>query len=87
MGMWTTENQDTMKIVLRAFSDAAGRNYPSFPGCSNHAFEAGYLQSMVVQMLPHLPKRMQKVFIDDMVRATQKQEQQIVEKIMNKEAA
>ena len=87
MGLFTTENQDTMKIVLRAFSDAAGRNYPGFPGCSNHAFEAGYLQSMVVEMLPYLPKRLQKVFIDDMVRATQKQEKQIVDKIMNKDAA
>ena len=85
MGLFTSENQDTMKIVLRAFSDAAGRNYPSFPGCSNHAFEAGYLQSMVVEMLPHLPKRMQKIFIDDMIRATQKQERQIVDKIMNKD--
>lgn len=83
MGLFTTENQDTMKIVLRAFSDAAGRNYPSFPGCSNHAYEAGYLQSMVVEMLPHLPKRMQKIFIEDMVRATKKQEQQAIERIKN----
>jgi hypothetical protein len=84
MGMWTTENQDTMKIVLRAFSDAAGKAYPGWNGQPSHAFEAGYLQSMVVEMLPHLPKRMQKVFIDDMVRATQKQEKVAIER-MNKE--
>lgn len=86
MGMFTSENQDTMKIVLRAFSEAAGKNYPGFSGHNSHAFEAGYLQSMVVEMLPYLPKRMQKVFIDDMVRATQKQEQQIVDKIMKETA-
>lgn len=79
MGMWTTENQDTMRIVLRGFSDATLKNYGS------HSFAAGYLESMVVEMLPHLPKRLQKQFIDDMVRATKKQEQQVIEKIMNKE--
>lgn len=81
MGMFTSENQDTMKIVLRAFSEAAGKNYPGFSGHNSHAFEAGYLQSMVVEMLPHLPKRMQKIFIDDMVRATKKQEKQLIEKM------
>jgi hypothetical protein len=78
MGMWTTENQDTMQVVLRAFSDAAYKNYNS------HAFEAGYLQSLVISMLPMVPKRMQKAFIDDMVRATKKQETAVIEK-MNKE--
>lgn len=81
MGMFTSENQDTMKIVLRAFSEAAGKNYPGIYGHNSHAFEAGYLQSMVVEMLPHLPKRMQKIFIDDMVRATKKQEKQLIEKM------
>ena len=75
MGMWTTENQDTMNVVLRAFSDAARKNY------DGHAFEAGYLQSLVIEMLPLLPKRVQKNFIDSMVRAAQKQEQQLNEKI------
>ena len=78
MGMWTTENQDTMNIVLKAFSEAAHKNY------GTHSFEAGYLQSLVGSMLPHLPKRMQKIFIEDMVRATKKQEQQVIDK-MNKE--
>ena len=78
MGLFTSENQDTMKIVLRAFGDASHKNYGS------HSFEAGYLESVVVDMLPHLPERMQKVFIEDMVRATKKQEQQVIDK-MNKE--
>ena len=75
MGLFTSQNQDTMKIVLRAFGDASHKNYGS------HSFEAGYLESVVVEMLPHLPKRMQKVFIEDMVRATQKQEKQVIEKM------
>lgn len=75
MGLFTTENQDTMKIVLKAFGEAVHKNYGS------HSFEAGYLESMVVEMLPHLPKRMQKMFIEDMVRATKKQEQQVIDKM------
>lgn len=78
MGMWTTENQDTMSLVLRAFSEAANKNYGS------HSFEAGYLQSVIVSLVPLLPKRQQKVLIEDMVRAAKKQEAQVVEK-MNKE--
>ena len=78
MGMWTTENQDTFGIVLKAFSEAAYKNY------GGHGFEAGYLQSVAVQMLKEMPKRMQKVFIEDMVRATKKQEQQVIDK-MNRE--
>lgn len=76
MGMWTTENQDTMKIVLKAFGEASHKNYGS------HSFEAGYLESLVVQMLPMLPKRMQKAFIEDMVRATQKQEKEVIDKMV-----
>jgi hypothetical protein len=75
MGMWTTENQDTLNIVLKAFSEAAHKNY------GGHAFEAGYLQSVIISILPDLPKRKQKVLIDDMVRATQKQEKQVIEKM------
>jgi hypothetical protein len=81
MGMWTTENQDTMQVVLRAFSEAARKNY------DNHAFEAGYLQSLVVSMIPHMPKKAQKIFIDDMVRAAQKQEKQFLEKTLDKQTA
>ena len=80
MGMWTTENQDTLAIVLRAFSEAAHKNY------GGHAFEAGYLQSVIISLVPLLPKRQQKVLIDDMVRAAQKQEKEVIAK-MNKETA
>ncbi len=80
MGMWTTENQDTMSLVLRAFSEAARKNY------DGHAFEAGYLQSVIVSLVPMLPKRQQKVLIEDMVRAAKKQEAEVIKK-MNKELA
>lgn len=76
MGLFTSENQDTMKIVLKAFGEAVHKNYGS------HSFEAGYLESVVVEMLPHLPKRVQKVFINDMIRATQKQEKEVIDKMV-----
>lgn len=80
MGMWTTENQDTMSLVLRAFSEAAHKNYGS------HSYESGYLQSVIVSLVPLLPKRQQKVLIEDMVRAAKKQEQEVVKKIMKEVA-
>jgi hypothetical protein len=79
MGMWTTDNQDTLKIVLKAFGEASRKNYDG-----SYAFEAGYLESVIVSMLPLMPKRAQKIVIDDMVRATQKQEKEVIEK-MSKE--
>jgi len=75
MGMWTTDNQDTLSLVLKSFSDAARENYGS------HSFESGYLQSVLISVLPLLPKRQQKVLIDDMVRAAKKQEQEVINKI------
>lgn len=76
MGMWTTDNQDTMNNVLKAFSDTAHKNYGS------HSFEAGYLQSVIISVLPLMPKRQQKILIEDMIRATQKQERALVNKIL-----
>ena len=75
MGMWTTDNQDTLSLVLRSFSEAARENYGS------HSFESGYLQSVIVSIVPLLPKRAQKILIDDMVRAAKKQEQEVINKI------
>ena len=74
MGMWTTDNQDTLSLVLRSFSDAARENYGS------HSFESGYLQSVLISVLPLMPKRAQKILINDMVRAAKKQEQEVVNK-------
>jgi len=78
MGMWTTDNQDTMKDVLKAFGEAARARYHTM------AFEAGYLESVIVSILPDMPKRKQKALIEDMVRATQKLEREVIAK-MNKE--
>ena len=51
------------------------KNYGTF------AFEAGYLQSLVISMLPMLPKKAQKILIEDMVRAAKKQEAEAAKKI------
>ena len=74
MGMWTTVNQDTMKIVLKAFNDAAYKRY------DNHSYSAGYLESVVVEMLPHTPKRYQKALIQSMVGVTQRLEKEAIQK-------
>ena len=68
--MFHTDNQVEFKEVLRQFSDAACENYGS------HAFAAGYLESLAVQMLRNLPKREQKEVIKDMIFATEKQKEQ-----------
>ncbi len=75
MGMFTTENQDTMKDVLKAFSEAARARYDTM------AFEAGYLESVIVSVLPDMPKRKQKALIEDMVRATQRLEREVIAKM------
>jgi hypothetical protein len=75
--MWTTDKQDTMSLVLKAFSDASRRNYDS------HSFEAGYLQSVIISILPDLPKRKQTILINDMIRAAQKQEKEVLDKILD----
>ena len=43
--MFHTDNQVEFKEVLRKFSDATYKNYDS------HAFAAGYLESLAVEML------------------------------------
>jgi len=78
MGMWTTMNQDAMKDVLKAFNDAAYANY------GNHSYGAGYLESLVVEMLPYCPKRYQKALIKSMTGVTQRQEKEAVQKMLDK---
>lgn len=70
-----TENQATMQDLLKAFSKAALKNYGSF------AYEAGYLESLVVSMLPLVPKKEQKVIIESLIRTTQKVEQDVIAKM------
>ena len=78
MGMWTTMNQDAMKDVLKAFNDAAYANY------GNHSYGAGYLESLVVEMLFHCPKRYQKALIRSMIAVTERQEKEAVQKMLDK---
>jgi hypothetical protein len=78
MGLIKQDNQNALYDALQSFSVAARMNYDS------HAFEAGYLQSTLVSILPLLPKREQKVLIDDMIRAAQKQEHEVVAKMGKK---
>jgi len=76
MGMWTTPNQDSLNIVLKKFSEAAHQRYHH-----SHAYEAGYLQSVLVHYIQHMPKRVQKQLIADMVDATRRQEQALIERM------
>ena len=73
MGLFTSETQDTMKIVLKAFNDAAYQRY------NNHSYGAGYLESVVVEMLAHTPKRYQKALIQSMVGVTQRLEKEVIQ--------
>ena len=71
MGMWTTENQDTMSAALDKFSAAGSRAY-------DYAFTTGYLQSLVVEMLPHLPKRKQRELINQLTVSAAKLDQRVI---------
>lgn len=67
--MFKTDNQEVLSTVLQAFSAVTEDTYGSY------AFEAGYLQSVIISILPDLPKRKQTELIQDMVRAVKKQAQ------------
>ena len=73
--MFDANNHETFRLVLRAFSEAARKNY------GDHAYEAGYLQSLAVDLLDMMPKKYQRGFIDSVVRATRKQEQEVIKKM------
>jgi hypothetical protein len=65
--MFHSDNQVEFKEILRKFSDATYERYGS------HAYAAGYLESMAVQMLALMSKREQKGFIDSMRDVAKKQ--------------
>ena len=75
MGTCTLKNQETMKLVLKAFGEASHKNYGS------HSYEAGYLESVIVGIMPLLLKRQQNVLIENMVLATLNQEEEIIRKL------
>ena len=78
MGMWTTENQDTLQDVLKAFGNASRTSHDS---PYSYAYEAGYLGSVIVSLVPLLPKREQKRLIEDMIRATQRLEKIAIDRM------
>ena len=65
--MFHTDNQVEFKQSLRQFTEAAYNNY------GGHAYAAGYLESMAVQMLALMSKREQQGFIKAMKAATKRQ--------------
>ena len=65
--MFHTDNQVEFKEILRKFTDATYKNH------GTHAYAAGYLESMAVQMLALMSKREQKGFIDSMAAVVKKQ--------------
>jgi hypothetical protein len=67
--MFHTDNQVEFKEILRKFSDATYEKH------GTHAYAAGYLESMAVQMLALMSKREQKGFIDSMNSVVKKQRQ------------
>jgi len=69
-------NQDTMRDVLKSFNDAAYANY------GTHSYGAGYLESLVVEMLFHCPKRYQKSLISSMKAVTERQQQEAAQKML-----
>jgi len=71
-----TENQETLNNVLKCFSDSASRYYKSY------GFEAGYLESVIIHLLPKLSKKNQKELIESMLKSAQEIEQKLVEKIL-----
>jgi flagellar biosynthesis chaperone FliJ len=73
--MFHTDAQVEFKQTLRKFTDAAYKNYDS------HAYAAGYLESMAVQMLAVMSKREQQGFIKAMHSAVQQQQTQAKERV------
>jgi carbon monoxide dehydrogenase subunit G len=72
--MFHTDAQVEFKQTLRRFTEAARVNY------DGHAYAAGYLESMAVQMLAVMSKREQQGFIKAMQEAARTQQQQAAAK-------
>ena len=68
-----SENDKTFELVMKAFIAAAEENY-------DYAYTAGYLGSFARELFSLLPKTKQRIFIADLVRATAKQEAEVLEK-------
>lgn len=81
MSQYSTEsikNQEEFRAAIKSFSTAAGQNYPSSPGVPGYAYQAGYLGSLCVELLSHLPEHLQRRHIEDMNAAAEKQRREII---------
>jgi hypothetical protein len=78
MGMWTTDNQDALNDVLKAFDQASKAAHDAPYG---YAYQAGYLNSVIISLVPDLPKRVQKRLIEDMIKATQRLEKLAIDRM------
>lgn len=72
--MFTTAAQTEMQTMLKIFSKDNRELY------GDHAYSAGFYESMIVQMLHYLPKRVQKDFVEDVRRAAVRTKTQLMEK-------
>ena len=77
MGMWTTENQNTLEEVLEQFGQAVEQRFAE--DGSGSYFEIGYLKNTLLHYMKFMPKRVQKVLISEMIEATQRQESIVIE--------
>ena len=66
--MFHTDLQQEFKQSLRAFTDAAYKNYDGY------AYATGYLESLAVQMLAQMSKREQQSFVKAMQAAVKQQQ-------------
>jgi hypothetical protein len=57
-------NRDEVAQIVRNSTDRMAAKYPSFNGLPSHAYAAGYLESMVTNMLLELPKAKQQFYIN-----------------------
>lgn len=71
--MFTTAVQTEMQDLLKIFSEDTRKIY------GDHAYAAGYYESMIVQMLHYLPKRVQKDFTEDVRRAVVRTKTRLLE--------
>lgn len=68
-----SENEETFELVMKAFIEASQENY-------DYAYTAGYLGSFARDIFSVLPKSKQRVYIAALVRATAKQEAEVIQK-------
>ena len=63
MGTKLSNRADAAQIVKNA-TDRMARKYPTRDDLPNYAYTAGYLESMVTNMLLELPKAKQQFYIN-----------------------